>query len=47
MENVENVYINNGISYKYPEVILLEDNSIGHTEYAGRVVYNSFENSEK
>ncbi len=39
----ETVY---GINYTKPIVTLFKENGIGHSEYAGRTAYNSFENSE-
>jgi len=36
----------NNISYKKPEVFLLQDTGIGVPELAARTCYNSFENSE-
>lgn len=35
-----------GIEYELPKVTLLVDNGIGHSEYAGRIAYDSFVNSE-
>ncbi len=35
-----------GIQYTEPEVIILQDTGIGHTEYAGRIAYGSFDKSE-
>ncbi len=38
--------IKHGISYSEPEVTILQDTGIGHTEIAARTAYNSFKNSE-
>jgi len=35
-----------GIDYSEPEVFILHDTGIAHTEIAGRTAYNSFDNSE-
>ena len=35
-----------GINYTKPTVVILADNGIAHSEFAGRTCYDSFENSE-
>jgi thymidylate synthase (FAD) len=35
-----------GIKYKRPEVFILADNGIGHSEFAARTCYDSFDQSE-